>query len=172
MIRVVPHDPDWAAQYQAEARQVTAAVGAPLIALHHIGSTSVAGLAAKPIIDMLLEVTSLDALDRVTPAIEHLGYEAMGEFGISGRRYFRRDDAQGIRSHQIHAFAADTANVRRHLAFRDYLRAHRAVADQYGLLKQQLAQQHPADLGAYNDGKDSFVKEHERIALRWVDDQR
>jgi GrpB-like predicted nucleotidyltransferase (UPF0157 family) len=100
-----------------------------------------------------------------------IGYEAMGEFGIPGRRYFRRDSAAGVRTHQIHAFAAGSTHIRRHLAFRDYLRAHPAIAEAYSHLKQKLAVAHPDDIYAYMDGKDPFIKEVEQKALAWDSSQ-
>lgn len=135
--------------------------------LHHIGSTAIPGIPAKPIIDILIEVVDIQALDERTPAIETLGYEAMGEYGIPQRRYFRRDDASGNRTHQVHAFQAGSAEVHRHLAFRDYMIAHRLAARAYGELKQHLADRYPDDVEAYMDGKDAFVKDHEALALAW-----
>jgi hypothetical protein len=100
--------------------------------------------------------------------MERLGYEVMGEFGIEGRRYFRRDDPTGRRTHQIHAFAEGSPHVRRHLAFRDFMRAHPGLAGQYGELKRSLAAAHPHDMDAYMDGKDGFIKEMEARALEWI----
>jgi N-acetylglutamate synthase-like GNAT family acetyltransferase len=97
-----------------------------------------------------------------------LGYEAKGEFGIPGRRYFRLDDATGLRTHQVHSFEIRSHNVIRHLAFRDYMRAHADIAAEYGELKQRLARENPHDMAAYIDGKDFFVKNHERRALHWA----
>ena len=95
-----------------------------------------------------------------------LGYECMGEFGIPGRRYFRKGGEN--RTHQIHVFAeADGRNVARHLAVRDYLRAHPQRAREYGALKAALAARYPEDIGAYCDGKDAFVRALERDALIW-----
>jgi GrpB-like predicted nucleotidyltransferase (UPF0157 family) len=165
-VRVVPPDPTWPAAYAAEAARLAAALGDVVVRLHHVGSTSVPGLAAKPIVDVLLEAADLDTLDARAPALGALGYEALGEFGIPGRRYFRRDDAAGVRTHQVHAFAAGSPQVDRHLAFRDHLIAHPDVARAYGELKAALAARHPDDLGAYMDGKDAFVKHHEALALR------
>ena len=91
----------------------------------------------------------------------------MGEFGIPGRRYFRLDDASGRRTHQVHAFEVGAPEVLRHLAFRDYMRAHSAAAREYGELKQSLARAHPLDRNGYIEGKDAFVKEHVRRALLW-----
>lgn len=91
----------------------------------------------------------------------------MGEFGIEGRRYFRRDDAIGRRTHQIHAFVKGSPHVHRHVAFRDFMRAHPSLAAKYGSLKSQLAEAHPHDIEAYMDGKDALIKELEAQALAW-----
>jgi GrpB-like predicted nucleotidyltransferase (UPF0157 family) len=91
----------------------------------------------------------------------------MGEFGIPGRRYFRRDDHTGLRTHNVHAFRHDSPHVARHLAFRDFMRAHPELARRYSDLKRALAEQHPHDIEAYMDGKDGFVKDIEARALAW-----
>src|SRR4051794_4324243 len=101
---VVPYDPGWPDQFTLAAGEVAAAMGPDLLAICHIGSTSVPGLHAKPVIDMLAVVADPAALGRRNAEMERLGYEAMGEFGIEGRRYFRRDDPLGVRTHHVHAF--------------------------------------------------------------------
>ena len=171
-VQVVAHDPTWKDAFEAEATQIAQALGDVVVSVHHIGSTAIPGIAAKPIIDILLEVDDLVRLDNGTSAIERLGYEAMGEFGISGRRYFRKNDASGIRTHQVHAFQAGSGEGERHLAFRDYLIAHPVEAREYGALKQRLAKDHPDDIDAYMDGKDSYIKERERKAIAWRSAQR
>ncbi|MGH8062900.1 MAG: GrpB family protein [Pseudoxanthomonas sp.] len=168
MIRVVAHDPAWSTWFEAEAERIAEAVGEAVVRIHHIGSTAIPQTKAKPIIDILMEVTSLGVLDRKAPMLEALGYEVMGEFGIPDRRYFRLDDSDGTRTHQVHAFEAGVPNVVRHLAFRDYMRAHPSVAGEYGALKERLANAHPHDRAMYVDGKDGFVKEYERRALLWA----
>lgn len=167
-VQVLPWQATWPAAFEAEASRLAQALGEAGGTLHHIGSTSVPGLAAKPIIDLLLEVPDLDALDRRSERLAAQGWEAKGEFGLPGRRYFRKTDAQGHRTHHLHAFKAGSAEARRHLAFRDYLIAHPAVASAYGALKRALAVAHPQDMEAYMDGKNSFIKEHEARALRWA----
>ena len=167
LIRVVPHDSRWMTSFDAEARRIIDGLGDVVIRLHHIGSTAIPGIKAKPVIDILMEVSDLTKLDGRTSQIEALGYEAKGEFGIPGRRYFRRDDAAGSRTHQVHAFLAGSDQVDRHLAFRDYMIAHPKIAQSYGDFKYRLAQQFPEDINAYMNGKDSFVKEHEQKALLW-----
>lgn len=166
-IIVVPSDPDWPNQYRREADRVHSVLPTGLMRLQHIGSTSVPGLAAKPIIDMLGEVGDLQDIDRHTVALENLGYEAMGEFGIAGRRYFRLSDADGVRRFHIHCFETGSAGAVRHLAFRGYLSAHPEVADAYGELKEQLARQFPTSIEDYMEGKDAFVKSVEKRAIEW-----
>jgi len=166
-VRVVPPDLNWPAEFQAEAERIRVALGNRVVAVHHIGSTAIPGIHAKPIIDIMLEVDDLAALDTRAAAMVELGYEPKGEFGIPGRRYFRKDSSQGIRTHHVHAFQAGDAGVERHLAFRDYLIVHPAIAESYSVLKQRLADSHPDDLEAYMDGKDAFIKEHEARAVTW-----
>ena len=168
---VVPHDPRWTDAFAASSRQIADALGDDLLAIHHIGSTAIPGIHAKPIIDMLAVVADVARLDARSAQVEALGYEAKGEFGIAGRRYFRRDDADGIRTHQIHAFARGSPHVERHLALRDLMRAHADLARQYSDLKRRLADAFPDDIHGYMDGKDAFIKEMERRALAWYGGQ-
>ena len=162
---VVDYQPEWPQQFQAEASLWRAVLGEVLLDIQHIGSTSVPGLAAKPIIDILLAVSDLKTLDSFTTAIEKQGYEVMGEYGIRGRRYFRKGGNQ--RSHHVHAFQVGDANLERHLAFRDYLRAHPAVAKAYGNLKKEIIQLRVQDSISYGDAKEPFIQEHEEKALVW-----
>jgi GrpB-like predicted nucleotidyltransferase (UPF0157 family) len=167
IIRVVPYDSRWPARYADESERLRETLGEVVRNVHHIGSTAVPGLSAKPIIDILLEVSSLAELDECSPRLASLGYEAKGEHGIPGRRYFRRDDELGERTHQVHSFEASSRQAHRHLAFRDYLISHPQVARAYAELKQELARRFPSDIYGYMDGKDAFVKHHEARALEW-----
>jgi len=164
---IEPHNPEWVQAYAEEAHGISQALGPTLVASHHIGSTAIPGIYAKPILDFLIEVKDLAGVDEKTPAMEALGYEAMGEFGISGRRYFRKNNAGGDRTHHVHIFEALTDGVHRHLAFRDFMRAHPAFAQAYSDLKQKLARAHPHDIGKYMAGKNDFIKDMEQRALRW-----
>jgi len=166
-IQVVAHNPAWRDEFKAEARRITRALGDLVIHLHHIGSTAIPGIFAKPIIDFLMEVDDIVELDDRSLVMEELGYEPMGEFGIPGRRYFRKNNASGVRTHHVHAFEADSTEVERHLAFRDYMMAHPEEAQAYSDLKRKLAQEYPDDIEAYMDGKDPFIKEYEAKAIAW-----
>lgn len=167
-VTVVRYDARWPAAFERAASEVKAALGESLLAIHHIGSTSITGIHAKPIIDMLAVASDLLQVDECSDRMRAIGYEAMGEFGIDGRRYFRRDSAAGVRTEQVHAFAAGSPHVRRHLAFRDFLRAHDALAQEYSQLKQRLAAAYPLDIDAYMDGKEEFIRRTEAKALEWL----
>lgn len=164
-IQVVAPDPGWPAQFEREAAHINGALGGIVVAIHHMGSTSIPGVFAKPIIDILLEVSDFDAPAAISQGMGRLGYDSLGEFGIPRRRYFRKNDASGVRTHHVHAFVRDDPHVRRHLAFRDYLITHADAAAAYSTLKCELAARHPYDMEAYVTGKDSFIKEHEAKAL-------
>jgi GrpB-like predicted nucleotidyltransferase (UPF0157 family) len=166
-VEVVPHDPRWRDAFEAEAKQVAAALGGNVVAVHHIGSTAIPNIYAKPVVDLLVEVRDIAEVDGRGTAMESLGYEVMGEYGIPGRRYFRKDNQEGIRTHNIHTFAAGSAEAQRHLAFRDYMIAHPAEAQRYSELKRKLAEEHPQSFDDYMDGKDGFIKEIDRRAARW-----
>lgn len=163
-IEVVDYDPSWPERFTEERNLLRKTLGDIAVEVQHIGSTAVPGLAAKPIIDILIEVTDLPALDARDRDMELLGYEPKGEFGIPGRRYFQKGGDN--RTHQIHAFVTGDANVSRHIAFRDYLRSNPGVAEEYGALKKRVAETCDNDIGTYCDGKDAFVKNHEEIAER------
>jgi GrpB-like predicted nucleotidyltransferase (UPF0157 family) len=164
---VMPHNPDWSRQFERASQAVQGIMAANLIAVHHVGSTAIPGIYAKPIIDMLAEVADMPPVDDQAPRLAAIGYEAMGEYGIPGRRYFRKHDAAGIRTHHLHVFQAGSVEVLRHLAFRDYLIAHPEAAQAYSQLKQRLAAAHPTDIEAYMDGKDGFIQTMEQKALEW-----
>lgn len=164
-IEVVPYDASWSRQFEAARWLIDAAIVGLKARAHHIGSTAVAGLQAKPIIDILLEVETVAELDGYQRNFEAIGYECLGEFGMPGRRYYRKGGDE--RTHQIHAFDAGSPDVMRHIAFRDYLRAHPDVARQYGQLKQRVAMTCRHDISSYSEGKAEFVRTHERYALAW-----
>lgn len=166
-VEVVPHDPRWRDAFEREAKHIAAAMGENVVAVHHIGSTSIPNIYAKPIVDLLVEVSDIAEVDEQSSAMESFGYEVMGEYGIPGRRYFRKDNEEGIRTHHVHTFRAGSAEAERHLAFRDYMIAHPAEAQAYSELKRRLAEAHPWSIDDYMDGKDGFIKEIDRRAARW-----
>jgi GrpB-like predicted nucleotidyltransferase (UPF0157 family) len=166
-VKVVPPDPAWKGTFRAEAAALRSVLAEEGLAIHHIGSTSVPGLRAKPTVDVLVEVRKIENLDDLQEPMAVSGYEAWGEYGIPGRRFFTNDRGPE-RLCNVHVFEAGTPEVERHLAFRDYLREHPETARAYGDLKADLAARFPTDIEAYMDGKDAFVKRTEREALFWA----
>ncbi|WP_106767559.1 GrpB family protein [Paenibacillus faecalis] len=165
-ITVVEYDPNWRNKYLKEEFKIKGILQDKLINSFHIGSTSIPNLKAKPIIDILLVVKDINELDAYSVQFENLGYEVMGEFGIKGRRYFRKGGDN--RTHHIHAFQYDhIQEIERHLSFRDYLRQNPEICKEYGELKSRLADEYPTDINSYIDGKNDFVKKIEKEALQW-----
>ncbi len=161
---VVPHDPAWTERFDTEAAALRSALGDEALAVHHIGSTSVPGLRAKPTIDVLIEVPEIENLDDLEAQMAERGFKAWAEYGIPGRRFFTRDHGPE-RLCNVHAFETGSPEVERHLAFRDYLIQHPETARAYGDLKRNLAREFPTDIEAYMEGKDAFIKRTEREAL-------
>ncbi len=166
-VEVVPPDRHWQSLFKAESKQLLIAFGDNAIAIHHIGSTAIETIYAKPIIDILIEVKDLNKVDDRNTQIAALGYIAMGEFGIVDRRFFRKDNHDGIRTHHIHTFEISSPQIDRHLAFRDYLRSHPEAAREYSELKQTLAQQYPTNVQSYMDGKADFIHSLDNKAFQW-----
>jgi GrpB-like predicted nucleotidyltransferase (UPF0157 family) len=166
-VEVVPHDPSWQIAFDRESSQITVALGKNTIAIYHIGSTAIPEIYAKPIIDILVAVENIANVDEQNASMQALGYEVMGEYGIADRRFFRKDDRIGMRTHHVHIFERGSAQIDRHLAFRDYLRVHPRSAQQYSQLKQSLAQQYPDNIEKYMDGKDDFIKAIDIQAQQW-----
>lgn len=166
-IKVLPYSENWINEFRLERELLLNSISLNEMLVHHIGSTSVIGLAAKPIIDILLEVEDVRLLDQLSTQFERLGYECKGELGISGRRYFRKGGDQ--RTHQIHAFNKGSHGATRHLAFRDYLMANSDIAKEYESVKYQAASQCNDDISVYCDLKNDFVSRHEKLAVKWAE---
>jgi GrpB-like predicted nucleotidyltransferase (UPF0157 family) len=166
-VEVVPHNPDWHSLFETELKQITIALGENAIAIHHIGSTSIETIYAKPIIDILVEVSSIAKVDEQNSSMQLLGYQCMGEFGINERRFFLKDNSDEMRTHHIHIFEVGSAQIARHLAFRDYLNVHVEDALTYSTLKRSLAEKYPHDIKGYMDGKHEFIQEIDRKAAEW-----
>ena len=166
-VKVVPYNNDWPRLYQLEVVRLRKVLGNEVVSAFHIGSTSIPGMYAKPIIDILLEVKSISKIDDYNDAMAELGYIPRGEFGIPGRRYFSKKDSSDIRTHHVHAFQSGDIGLERHIAFRDYMIAHPQDAREYAQLKLNLARVFRWDIDGYCKGKESFVDDIEEKALLW-----
>jgi GrpB-like predicted nucleotidyltransferase (UPF0157 family) len=161
-VEIRTYDPAWALRAADEGERVSEALGAESV--EHIGSTAVPGLAAKPIVDLLAGLRSLDLSSERISAMERLGYEFLGEYGLPGRLYFHKG---APRTFHVHAVEVGGDHWIRHLAVRDYLRAHASEAEGYAAEKQRAAEVAGGDWDTYCDEKDAYVQVLERRALAW-----
>lgn len=176
-VAVVSYDPRWPERFRLEAEHLRACLPRELVGrIEHFGSTAVPGLSAKPIVDVLVEVSDLAATrERIAPVLEAQGYDyfwrpSWGDDTPPFYAWFIKRGPDGQRTHHIHMVEAHFEHWDR-LLFRDYLIDHPAVAAEYGALKQRLAVEHPNDRVAYTRGKTAFVmrvtalaKAHDRMA--------
>lgn len=158
-IKIVPYDPEWPILFEQEASRIKKALGDNCIALHHVGSTSVPGLLAKPKIDIIAVVRKLSE----TPALlENVGYPLKGEFNIPFHLVF---DKRGINNVNLHLYEEGNPEIELNLRFRDYLRQHPEAVNAYAELKQILLsrpesnERIPMGFSKYNLGKDKFIKD-------------
>ncbi|HEX2865027.1 MAG TPA: GrpB family protein [Deinococcales bacterium] len=153
-IQVVPHDPAWPRTFERLREPIAAALAGLPATVEHVGSTSVPGLAAKPVIDIDV-IAPHAALPEVVERLEGLGYVHRGNLGIEGREAFQAPD--GLPEHHLYACRAGSLAVHNHLALRDFLRGHPDRAREYGELKVRLAADHPHDIDAYIEGKTALI---------------
>ncbi|THB86151.1 GrpB family protein [Pantoea allii] len=162
-IAVVPYDEKWPEAFSVESLLLKKILGKVAVTIYHIGSTAVPGLLAKPVIDILLEVSTIDELDKCHSAMSNAGYVGRGENDIPGRRYFIKGGNR--RSHQVHAFSTGDQQIERHLAFRDYLRKNSDSAGAYAEIKLAAARVCHNDPQGYSALKAKFIEHHLQLAL-------
>ncbi len=152
---IVDYDPHWAEMFETEKTLILDALPGLGVTVEHIGSTSVPGLAAKPIIDMIVIVPDPTTGEKCIAPLVALGYAYRGENGIPGRFYFGKGRPH---THHLHMYPRGHPEIERHLLFRDYLRAHPDAAREYAELKRALAEKFRNEREAYTEAKTDFVK--------------
>lgn len=155
---VVPYDPLWIQSFNQIREELESALGALAVAIEHVGSTSVAGLSAKPIIDIDIVISDKSMLSETIEALSQIGYIHEGDLGISGREAFTYEDKKHLMKHHLYVCPSDSPELRRHLAFRDYLRTHPEAAKEYGRIKEQAAKLFPHDIERYIAYKSAFIE--------------
>ena len=154
---VVPYDEGWEQDYLAIAAEISEALGKRAVAIEHVGSTAVPGLSAKPIIDIDVVIRDYSAFDAVVHALQSIGYYHEGDLGIAGREAFGYDGKTHLQKHHLYVCPQDSPELKRHTAFRDYMRAHPDAAREYGRVKEEGASLHPNDIEGYIEHKSAFI---------------
>ncbi len=155
---VVPYDDRWPGAFREIRAELAAALGDAALAIEHVGSTAVPGLAAKPVIDIDVVIASTADFPSVRTRLEGIGYRHEGDLGIPGREAFKYEDKRHLMKHHLYVCTADAAELKRHLAFRDHLRTHPDDRDAYGAVKRLAALRHPDDIDGYMDEKADIIK--------------
>jgi GrpB-like predicted nucleotidyltransferase (UPF0157 family) len=159
VIELVDHDPSWAELYEQERTRLAGIFGEHAVGIEHIGSTSVPGLCSKPIVDVLVGVRELELSEEQVDAMRGLGYEFLGEYGLPGRLFFRKEP----RTLHVHVVTYGSEHWERQLTFRDALRSDSEERERYAAFKRRLAAEgHPRE--AYTELKTPFIREVEARA--------
>jgi GrpB-like predicted nucleotidyltransferase (UPF0157 family) len=166
-VRIVDYDPAWPEMAAAEMARIEVALGEQTVQIDHVGSTAVPGMAAKPIVDLQASVAAIEPTERYARPLEELGYlfardPDSPDFHLFGKPVERP------RTFHLHVCAAGSDHELRHLAVRDYLRAHPGESVRYAKVKWELVAAHPGDRLAYIDGKANYVAALEQRALDWL----
>ncbi|TXN80274.1 GrpB family protein [Methylobacterium sp. WL8] len=165
-VELAEHDPRWSEAAEAQAAILRVALNPILLAVHHIGSTAIPGLTAKPILDLMPVVGDLYVLDRRRSDLEAIGFAWWGEFGLPGRRYATKDECHsGRRLVQLHCFATGSPDIERHLVFRDYLRKRPELVTSYAHEKVRCRALYPDNSHAYGACKSAWIDAVEAAAL-------
>jgi len=167
-IRIVAYDPAWAVEAQDELRRIKETLGPLAVRLEHVGSTAVPGLAAKPILDLQLSVADIQMRTRYVGALERLGYLFVPDPEFADFHFFAKPPTRP-RSHHLHVCQLGSEHEARHLAVRDFLRAHRHEAAKYEALKREVLERHPQDRLAYIAGKERYLSDLQVRAVEWAE---
>lgn len=146
---VEPYNEAWVKAFEKIRAELDAALGELAISIEHVGSTSVKGLSAKPIIDIDIVIKDSSVFDSVKDALGSIGYHHEGDLGIPGREAFKYTDKEHLMKHHLYVCTEDAAELRRHLRFRDYLRSHPDAVIEYSRVKEEGAKLYPYDIDGY-----------------------
>lgn len=155
---VLPYQESWKDDFEKIAQELRTVLSELAIRIEHVGSTAVEGLAAKPIIDIDLVILSKD-FPSVVKNLATIGYQHEGNLGIEGREAFTYSGKEHLQSHHLYVCPENSPELKRHLAFRDYMRSHPAAVKTYGVIKLKAAQLFPKDIESYMAYKSSVIEE-------------
>lgn len=152
---VEDYNPEWSNEFERISNELLTFLADKIISVEHVGSTSVQGLAAKPIID--IDVVIDKNFEEVKQALEYIGYCYEGDLGVSGREAFRYENKPHLMRHHLYVCNKENEELYRHLTFRDYLRQHSEEREKYSAVKKVMALRYPYDINSYIEGKQSVI---------------
>ena len=155
---VEPYNEAWQQDFAAIRAELEPALGLLALRIEHVGSTSVPGLSAKPIIDIDVVMEDYSKLDAVVAALAAIGYTHEGDQGIPGREAFKYDGKEHLRNHHLYVCPENSAELHRHLTFRNYLRQHPEAVREYSRVKEEGAALYPYDIDRYIEHKSPFIE--------------
>ena len=155
---VLPYDEHWTRDFCEIKSEIQEALDQLALAIEHVGSTSVHGLSAKPIIDIDVVIKDYSMLDAVISALERIDYHHEGNLGIAGREAFKYEGKTHLRKHHLYVCPRDSEELKRHIAFREYLRSHPEAVREYSRIKEEGAALYPFDIEKYIEHKSPFVE--------------
>ena len=155
---VLPYDEAWKAAFEEIKREIEGAIGDLILGVEHVGSTSVEGMSAKPCIDIDVVIRDDSVLPEVVRRLAAIGYLHEGDLGIKGREAFRYSDKPHLMVHHLYVCPQDSAELHRHLTFRDFLRSNKAAVKEYSVVKEQAARLFPRDIDSYIEYKSPCIE--------------
>ena len=156
-VLLLPYQPEWKTLFEQEADLLNSIMGAAAYHIEHVGSTAIDGMSAKPIIDLVVVINSLNEAGSWIPTLEAIGYEYRPDQGVPDRLFLAKGP-HSRRTHHLSLAEATSEFYIEKLLFRDYLRSHREAFEEYLGLKQELASRHSLDRASYTEGKRVFVE--------------
>ena len=155
---VLPYDEQWKRDFLKIKGELSDALGQLTIGIEHVGSTSVPGLSAKPVIDIDVVIKDYTILEEVVAVLGKNGYRHEGDLGITGREAFKYEGKEHLKKHHLYVCQEDSPELKRHIAFRDYLRTHPDAVREYSRIKEEGARKYPNDIGRYIEYKSPFIE--------------
>ena len=158
-VTVVPYDEAWKTDFQRIEAEIRSAIGDLILGIEHVGSTSVAGMSAKPCIDLDVVIADASRLPAVISGLEAIGYIHEGDLGIKGREAFKYTDKPHLQNHHLYVCPRDSEELHRHLTFRDYLKSHPEAVVAYSRVKETAARLYPDSIDGYMAYKSACIEE-------------
>ncbi|MBQ8954753.1 MAG: GrpB family protein [Clostridia bacterium] len=155
---VLPYDEAWKQHCLAIKAELQDALGALALRIEHVGSTAVPGLSAKPIIDIDVVIRDYSGFEAAASALREIGYQHQGDLGIAGREAFKYEGKEHLQKHHLYVCPQDSAELKRHIAFRDYLRSHPEAVREYSRIKEEGAALYPYDIDKYIEHKSPLIE--------------